>query len=79
MLAPLFYLLFTIITAIVVVPIYTIIENIKNGRNSRGGRRVPKRKDPDQAQHRNPAKEFLSSYSSSYGDRQSTHSGVNAR
>ena len=76
MLAPIFYLLFTIITAIIVVPIYTVIENIKNGKNSRGGRRVPKHEDPGQPQRRGPAQEFLRSYSSSYGGRQSTHSQV---
>lgn len=67
LLAPLFYLIFTIITAIVVVPIYTIIENFKQGRNSRGGRRVPKNEDPNKPETSNQAMDFLKGYSSSYG------------
>ena len=47
-LAPLFYLLFTIITSIVVVPIYTIIENFKRGRNSKGGERFASNQNPSQ-------------------------------
>lgn len=65
-LAPLFYLLFSIVTAIVVVPIYTVIENFKHGRNSKGGQRVYSSKDSSKSQNRSQAKDFLSSYSSSY-------------
>lgn len=65
-LAPLFYLLFTIITAVVVVPIYTVIENFKNGRNSKGGQRFASNEDPSKPRKQSQAKDFLSSYSSSY-------------
>ncbi|KAJ9652342.1 hypothetical protein H2198_008381 [Neophaeococcomyces mojaviensis] len=60
-LAPLFYLLFTIITAIVVVPVYTIIENIKQGRNSKGGQRRPRNYEREEREPdaRNKATEFL--------------------
>ena len=49
LLAPLFYLLFSIITAIVVVPIYTIIENFKHGRNAKGGQRVARNERPSRS------------------------------
>lgn len=66
-LAPLYYLLFTIITSIVVVPIYTIIENFKRGRNSKGGERFASNQNPNvQARKPSQAKDFLASYSSSY-------------
>jgi len=78
-LAPLYYLLFSIITAIVVVPVYTIIENFKNGRNSRGGQRVHRNEEPGKSKHRNQAEEFLQGYSSSYGKKQSAHQQATAR
>ena len=62
-LAPIYYLLFSIITAVIVVPVYTIIENFKHGR-SRAQR------DTDKPAPRNKASEFLSGYSTSYRDRQ---------
>ncbi|MBA7489715.1 hypothetical protein ES702_00249 [subsurface metagenome] len=65
-LAPLYYLLFSIITAIIIVPIYTVIENFKRGRNSKGGQRVYRSDDPSKPQSRSQAKDFLNSYSSSY-------------
>jgi len=69
LLAPLYYLLFTIITAIIVVPVYTIIENINQGRNSRGGERRARNYETEERrpQGRNRATEFLRSYSGSYG------------
>lgn len=71
-LAPLYYLLFTIITAVIVVPVYTVIENFKNGRNGRGGQRVHRSETPGgtgggSGERRNKAQEFLRGYSSSYG------------
>lgn len=65
-LAPLFYLVFTIVTSIVVVPIYTIIENFKKGRNSKGGQRFASNEDPSKPRKPSQAKDFLASYSSSY-------------
>lgn len=68
-LAPFFYLIFSIITAIIVVPVYTVIENFKKGRNSRGGQRFASNHQYEQSGQtapRNKAKEFLGSYSSSY-------------
>lgn len=78
-LAPLYYLLFTIITAVIVVPVYTVIENFKHGRNSRGGQRVPSNENPDKPQHRSEAKDFLQGYSSSYGKKHSAHQQATAR
>lgn len=71
-LAPFFYLIFTIITAIIVVPVYTIIENFKKGRGKKGGERFAsshEREVSGQPAGRNKAKEFLGSYSSSYSAR----------
>lgn len=60
-LAPLFYLLFTIVTAIIVVPVYTIVENYKKGRKSKSG--VHRNEGSKKQQGRNRAKEFLDEYS----------------
>jgi hypothetical protein len=69
LLAPLFYLLFTLITAIVVVPIYVIIDNFKHGRGRSGGERLASDETeqyPGQPPHQNKASSFLRSYGRSY-------------
>ncbi|KAJ9609887.1 hypothetical protein H2200_006216 [Cladophialophora chaetospira] len=72
LLAPIFYLVFTVITAIVVVPVYVIIENFKQGRGKHGGERFAKdesEKYPGQPERSNKAASFLREYGRS-------HSGV---
>jgi hypothetical protein len=76
LLAPLFYLVFTLITSIVVVPIYVIIENLKSGGKRRGGRRREQHGDgtrengdaeyPGQPRKDNRMAGFLREYGRSY-------------
>jgi hypothetical protein len=69
LLAPLFYLFFTLITSIVVVPIYVIIDNFKHGRGKHGGQRFPQDESeqyPGQPERTNKATTFLREYGRSY-------------
>ncbi|EXJ58934.1 hypothetical protein A1O7_06365 [Cladophialophora yegresii CBS 114405] len=66
LLAPLFYLVFTLITSIVVVPVYVIIDNFKHGRGKRGGQRVAKDESERHPEGRNKASSFLREYGRSH-------------
>jgi hypothetical protein len=69
LLAPLFYLFFTLITSIVVVPIYVIIDNFKHGRGKHGGQRFAQDEPeqyPGQPERTNKATTFLREYGRSY-------------
>ncbi|KIW31541.1 uncharacterized protein PV07_03181 [Cladophialophora immunda] len=69
-LAPLFYLVFTLITSIVIVPIYVMIDSFRHGRNKSGGQRGARdesTKYPGQADKTNKISSFLREYGQSYG------------
>ncbi|KIX95396.1 uncharacterized protein Z520_08913 [Fonsecaea multimorphosa CBS 102226] len=69
-LAPLFYLVFTLITSIVVVPVYVMIDSFRHGRSKSGGERVARDESsqyPGQADKTNKASSFLREYGRSYG------------
>ncbi|OAP54429.1 hypothetical protein AYL99_11530 [Fonsecaea erecta] len=74
-LAPLFYLVFTLVTSIVVVPVYVMIDSFRHGSRNRsgGGERVARDESREypggQQTHRvnNRFSSFLREYGRSYG------------
>ncbi|EXJ71494.1 uncharacterized protein A1O5_05302 [Cladophialophora psammophila CBS 110553] len=71
-LAPLFYLVFTLITSIVVVPVYVMIDSFRHGRNRSGGRQRGAKDEsgqphPGQPDRTNKVSSFLREYGRSYG------------
>ncbi|ETI22093.1 hypothetical protein G647_06164 [Cladophialophora carrionii CBS 160.54] len=77
LLAPLFYLFFTLITSIVVVPVYVIIDNFKHGGGKHGGGKSFAKHESEQCQYQyqypgqppqrtNKASTFLREYGRSH-------------